>query len=225
MPGFCMCILSTAQLFLDYFLLNNVSKEFNNLLPEEKIKTGIDKHQDVVRSVKGYLLVIKCLLSNKYMLAVYIISLIATYSRGTLLMLQPIKFHDYLAWIQTDLAIFNIIIIIGVALVAAITVSILTQYVEDFFIFVVAVSTIILPTLTQIVLDFYHTNKTMSYFMAYTIGVSEKFSQCAFNIAVRVILIKFAPDNLRTVTEAMRNLIFEISYLLAGLTVKINMYT
>ena len=105
MPGFCMCILSTAQLFLDCFLLNNVSKEFNNLLPKEKIKTGIDKHEELVHSVRDYLLVIKCLLSNKYMLAVYIISLIATYSRGTLLMLQPIKFHDYLAWTQTDLQI------------------------------------------------------------------------------------------------------------------------
>ena len=222
MPGFCMCILSTAQLFLDYFILNNVSNEFDDLLPEDKIKTGIEKRQEVVRSVGDYLLVIKCLISNKYMLAVYIISFIATYSRATLLMLQPIKFHDYLAWTQTDLAIFNIIIIIGGALVAAITLSILTQYVEDFFIFVLAVSSIILPTLTQMVLAFYHTNKTMSYFMAYTIGASEKFSQCAFNIAVRVILIKFAPDNLRTVTDAMRSLIFETSFLLAGLTVKIN---
>ena len=41
-------------------------------------------------------------------------------------------------------------------------------------------------------------------------------------MVVRVILIKFAPDSMRTVTDAMRGLIFEISYLLAGLTIKIN---
>ena len=38
---------------------------------------------------------------------------------------------------------------------------------------------------------------------------------------VRVILIKFSPDNLRSVTDAMRNVLFEISFLLAGLTLKI----
>ena len=111
-------------------------RKFDNVLPEEKIETGIVKHQEVVHSVRDYLLVIKCLLSNNYMLAVYIISVIVTYSRATLILLQPIKFHEYLAWTQTDLAIFNIIIIVGGSFVAAITISILTKYVEDFYIFV-----------------------------------------------------------------------------------------
>ena len=33
-------------------------------------------------------------------------------------------------------------------------------------------------------------------------------------MVVRVILIKFSPDNLRTVTDAMRNMLFESSYAL-----------
>ena len=43
-----------------------------------------------------------------------------------------------------------------------------------------------------------------------------------FQMIVRVILIKFSPDNLRTVTDAMRNVLFEISFLLAGLTLNIH---
>ena len=144
LPGLCLSIISTVQLFLDYFLLKNVSKEFDDLLPEDKIKTGLDEHQDVVVSVNDYLKSIKRLLSNKYMLAVYIINLIVTYCRATLILLQPIKFHDYLAWKQTDLAVFNIIVLVGGGLTVAIAVLVLTKYVEDFFIFVAAVSTIIL---------------------------------------------------------------------------------
>ena len=76
LPGFFMCIISTAQLFLDYFLLTNVSQEFDDLFPGDKIKTGLEEHKDVILSFKEYLQSIKCLLSNKYMLAVYIINII-----------------------------------------------------------------------------------------------------------------------------------------------------
>ena len=222
LPGFFMCIISTVQLFLDYFLLRNVSKEFDDFLPGDKIKTGLDEHKYAALSFKEYLQSIKCLLSNKYMLAVYIINIIISYSLATLFLLQPIKFHEYLAWTQTDLAIFNIIVIIGGGLTAAIAVTMLTKYVEDFFILLGAISTNILAAVVLIFFAYYHNNKIMSYFLIYTNGLYVYISQIMFQMVVRVILIKFSPDNLRTVTDAMRNMLFESSYALAGLTIKIH---
>ena len=73
MPGLYVCFLSTIELFLDYFILKNVSKEFDALLPEERLKTGLDKHLDNVTSTKEYMVQIKCLLSNKSLRAHYVI--------------------------------------------------------------------------------------------------------------------------------------------------------
>ena len=222
LPGFFMCIISTAQFFLDYFLLTNVSKEFDDLLPDDKIKSGLDEYKDVVLSFKEYLQSIKCLLSKKYVLDAYIINIIISYSLATLFLLQPIKFHEYLAWAQTDLAIFNIIVIIGGGLLTAIAVSVLTKYVEDFFIRLAAISAIIPAAVIQIIFAYYHTNKMMSYFLSYTNGLSVYISHIMFQMVVRVILIKFSPDNLRTVTVAMRNMAYGSSYALAGLTIKLH---
>lgn len=35
------------------------------------------------------------------------------------------------------------------------------------------------------------------------------------------MLAKFVPDNIQTVTEAIRNALFELSYMVAGLSVKL----
>ena len=92
MPGLYVCFLSTIELFLDYFILKNVSKEFDALLPEERLKTDLDKHLDNVTSTKEYMAQIKCLLSNKSLRAHYVIIFIVFYCRGTLYLLQPAKF-------------------------------------------------------------------------------------------------------------------------------------
>ena len=55
MPGFYMCFLSTIELFLDYFILKNVSKEFYEKLSEERLKTGLGKHLANVTSIKEYM--------------------------------------------------------------------------------------------------------------------------------------------------------------------------
>ena len=60
--------LSTLELFLDYFTLKNVSKEFDATLPEERLETGLDKHLANVTSIKEYMGRMKYISSNKSLL-------------------------------------------------------------------------------------------------------------------------------------------------------------
>ena len=58
--------------------------------------------------------------------------------------------------------------------------------------------------------------------MAYCIGILSLSSNTGFQILSRSMIGKFVPENIQTVTEAIRNALFELSYMLSGLLVMIS---
>ena len=222
MPGFHMCLLSIFQLFLDYFILNNVSNNLDTLPPEEMIKTGLPNPKRNVESIGEYLRRIKCLLSNRSMSGIYVLTVVVYYSRGTMILLQAVKFSEFLTWNQVDLAIFHIIVLVAAALPSAILVTILTKYVNDFYLLLYSFFAIIISVILLIFLARFHNATLSSYILAYGHGLILSVNQIPFNVVTRSMLVKFAPDNMRTIADSIRNMLFEVSLLLAGLTIKLH---
>ena len=220
MPGLYVCFLSTIELFLDYFILKNVSKEFDALLPEERLKTGLDKHLDNVTTIKEYMAKIKCLLSKKSLRALYVITFIVFYTRGTILLIQPAKFLEYIRWTQMDLATFYIIIIAAGAVPFSIAVTVIIKYVEDYFLLLTSLCALILSAVVMIILSHYHDTLWISYTLAYGHGIIFCLNQVPFHVAVRAMLVKFVPDNMRTIADAFRHTLMEMGYMLGGITLK-----
>ena len=61
----------------------------------------------------------------------------------------------------------------------------------------------------------------MATFLMYASGVLVLMSQTTFQIVSRSMLAKFVPENIQTVSEGIRNGLFELSYLIVGLGVKL----
>ena len=66
-----------------------------------------------------------------------------------------------------------------------------------------------------------HLQQVMATVLLYTNGILTLMSTAGFHIMSRSMLAKFVPENIQTVTEAIRNSLFELSYLVAGLCVKL----
>merc|ERR1719457_295341 len=61
----------------------------------------------------------------------------------------------------------------------------------------------------------------MADVLLYSNGILTLMSTAGFHIMSRSMLAKFVPENIQTVTEAIRNSLFELSYLIAGLCVQL----
>ena len=215
-----MCFLSTLELFLDYFILKNVSKEFDAMLPEERLKTGLDKHLANVTSIKEYMGRMKYILSNKSLRGMYVIIFIVFYSRGTMYLLQPAKFLEYIEWTQIDLAKFYIIVFLAGGLPISLALIIITKHVEDYFLLLASLCALILSTFLMIMMSHHHDTLLMSRALAYGHGITLSLNQFPFHVAARAMLVQFVPDNMRTVTDAFRHALMDCGYMLAGITLQ-----
>ena len=220
MPGLYMCFLSTIELFLNYFILKNVSKEFDALLPEERLKTGLDKHIHNVTSIKEYMAQIQFLLSNKSLRAFYVIIFIVFYCRGTLYLLQAATFLEYIGWSQIDLATFYIILMVAAGVPFAIAVTVITKYVEDFFLLLTSLCALIPSAVLMLILSRFHDTLWISYTLAYGHGITMCLNQFPFHVAARAMVVKFVPDNMRAISDAFRSTLMSMGYVLGGITLK-----
>lgn len=101
----------------------------------------------------------------------------------------------------------------------AIITSILSKYIEDFYQFLFGLLALLL-TLTFLFLlpltkDTYNAAKIFAFIIAILLNISSFMIE----IFSRSILAKFVPENIQAISEGFRYAIYELSSLVAGLTV------
>ena len=239
MVGLVMGTLYLIQFLINYFTLKNLSKEYNlkkdaterllgdvvsgdeSEMSEAEEKEVSDEVADEVSFQDKYLMAIRTLLRNKHVLFLYALSFFASYSRATIILLSPIKASLYLGWTQTNLATFNIVSTFAGAIPTALTLSALSRVVNDFYFLVYTVATLLLALVFMALFPMIADNHTMATVLLYANGILTLMSTAGFHIMSRSMLAKFVPENIQTVTEAIRNSLFELSYMIAGLCVKL----
>lgn len=238
MVGITMAILYFLQLVLNYFTLENVSKQYNlkehesetillenmeNEKEEEEEEVGeSDKKGEEQESFyKKYVKAIKVLLQSNHILFLYSLCFFASFARATITLLQPIKAVKYLSWKQTHLATFNIISTVSGAIPTAVILTLISKRVNDFYLLLFTLLTLLLALGVFGFLPWLASNQVLAYVVIYSNGILTLASTAGFHIISRSMLAKFVPDNIQTVTEAIRNALFELSYMVAGLSVKL----
>lgn len=223
MPGLYMLCLSCAQLLVDISVLKNTSKNYEKLpsseqLGDVKISPRI---KDLASFTNSYKKAVKTAFSNKPVVMIFILILVTCYARGMTVMLQPVKFHQYLRWHQTDFAKFNLITAVASALPVSIAITYLSKRVSDFTLLIFSLVILILVALTMVLLCYIDNNYSVMQALAYINGSLVYATQTPFHVVSRSLLLKFVPTEIRTVTDALRNTLFELSYALVGASVKL----
>lgn len=243
MVGLFMGGLYLFQFIINFFTLKNLSKEYNlKKEASEKLLKGPEseyedselsadegsREKDVCEEIvnektfqEKYIIAIRTLLKNKQVLFLYGLSFFASYSRATIILLSPIKAAEYLKWSQTNLATFNIVSTFAGAIPTALTLSALSKVVNDFYFLVYTVATLLLALIFMALFPMVADNHVMATVLLYANGILTLMSTAGFHIMSRSMLAKFVPENIQTVTEAIRNSLFELSYMIAGLCVKL----
>lgn len=238
MVGIVMGCLYLLQFLANFFTLKNLSKEYNLKREGEvlldKDESGEDSDISETEEIipekapvdqlslqDKYLVALQTLLKNKEVLFLYALSFFCSYSRATIILLSPMKASYYLGWYQTNLATFNIISTFAGAIPTALALSALSKVVNDFYLLVYTVVTLLLALIFMAIFPMVSDNHTMATVLLYANGILTLMSTAGFHIMSRSMLAKFVPENIQTVTEAIRNSLFELSYLIAGLCVKL----
>ena len=231
--GFVMTVLYVIQLFLNYFTVYNISKEYTvkedviDLLDEDDDydETGNlvgitkDRRTEEPTFFKKYTLALKVIMKNRHIRFWYFLTFIATYARALIMIVIPIKLSEYLHWNEIDIALLWIAALCIGIMPTAIIATILSKYIEDFYQFLFGLLALLL-TLTFLFLlplakDTYNTAKIFAFMIAILLNISSFM----FQIFSRSILAKFVPENIQAISEGFRYAIYEFSSLVAGLTV------
>ena len=228
-----MTILYVMQLFLNYFTVYNVSKEYTVKVDEivlldeddDNDETGNlvdftkDRRTEERTFFKKYTLALKAIMKSRHIRFWYFLTFITTYARALIMIVIPIKLSEYLHWNEIDIALLWIAALCTGIIPTAITATVFSKYIEDFYQFLFGLLTLLL-TLTFLFLlplakDTYSAAKTLAFIIAILLNISSFF----FQIFSRSILAKFVPENIQAMSEGFRHAIYELSSLVAGLTV------
>lgn len=231
--GFVMTILYVMQLFLNYFTVYNVSKEYTVKVDEIVLLDEDDDNDETYNLVdftkdrrneertffKKYTLALKAIMKSRHIRFWYFLTFITTYARALIMIVIPIKLSEYLHWNEIDIALLWIAALCTGIIPTAITATVFSKYIEDFYQFLFGLLTLLL-TLTFLFLlplakDTYSAAKTLAFIIAILLNISSFF----FQIFSRSILAKFVPENIQAMSEGFRHAIYELSSLVAGLTV------
>ena len=102
----------------------------------------------------------------------------------------------------------------------SIALTIITKYVEDFFLLLTSLCALILSAVLMIMLSRFHDTLWISYALAYGHGITLSLNQMPFHVAVRAMLVKFVPDNMRTIADAFRSTLMAMGFMLGGIALK-----
>ena len=231
--GFVMTILYVMQLFLNSFTVYNISKEYTVkvdaivLLDEDDdygetgnlIDFTKDRRTEEPTFFKKYTLALKAIMKSRHIRFWYFLTFIATYARALIMIVIPIALSEYLHWNEIDIALLWIAALCTGIIPTAIITSILSKYFEDFYQFLFGLLALLL-TLTFLFLlpltkDTYNAAKIFAFIIAILLNISSFMIE----IFSRSILAKFVPENIQAISEGFRYAIYELSSLVAGLTV------
>ena len=239
MAGISMTIFYLLQFGINYLTLDNVSKEYtlkkdfsvvaanenSDNIEKNCIEYAEDKTPLIIKSShrlsfnQKYITSLRTIIKNRHVVFSLAMAVVQNYARGLIKIVVPIKAEEYLNWKQTDVAKFVVISMAAGSIPAMILISILTKFVNDYFLYLSSFILLILSLLLMGLLPmFKHDLKfveVMLYF-AYSLHLG---SASIFYIMSRAMLIKFVPENIQSITQGLRNALFEMAILLSGLCV------
>ena len=167
MIGISMTIFYLLQFLLNYFTLHNVSKEYTLKkevllnIAGDTVETECDdgkrqifysRDYDEVSFNKKYLIALKAVFRNKHVIFWLGTCVLLTYARGLVKLVVPIKGEEYLDWKQADVASLWIIGMAVGAIPTSILITILSKYINDFFLYLASFIVLILSLLLMAVL-------------------------------------------------------------------------
>ena len=184
-----------------------------NTPPRQQDKTMFQRH---------YVTALLTLVQQNHVMFLFSLCFFVTFAQGTVSLLAPIKTVQYLKWTEADIATFIIFSTCLGGIPTAILLTMLSKDVKDFFFCLAFLTTIIIMLILMALLPMARGNHLTLKVMAYCIGILSLSSNTGFQILSRSMIGKFVPENIQTVTEAIRNALFELSYMLSGLLVMIS---
>ena len=225
MIGIVMALFYLLQFILNFITLSNVSKEYtlkegSTSSSEEELLlsngTRISFHEK-------YLSTLKVFFQHKHIVFWLSTCFITTFSRIIIRIAIPIKAEQYLHWKQKEIAVIWLISICSTGIPTAVLFSLLTKHVNDFYLFLSSLMTLLLSLIFMGQLPIFSSSTTKTIL----IGISSILffsSSSAFHILSRSMLAKFVPENIQSISEGFRNAIFEVAAAVAGLFVILPTY-
>ena len=230
MVGITMASLFFIQLIINYFTLQNVSKVYNIKTEARKnflLEIVGDEDASIYNSsdedksfCKNYIIALSALFRSKQVLFLYALCLFTSYTRTTIRLLQPIKSQELLSWKEIDLSKFSIVSVCSGSIPTAIVLTLISKRVNDFFLLLFALLTNLIALVLMGIFSIIWKNYTLGYVTLYANGIIAAMSTTGYHIILRSMLAKFVPENIQTVTEAIRNASFELAYTIAGIGLK-----
>ena len=221
--GIAMLLLYVIQLILNYFSLHNVSKEYTlkdgfNCVIDKNKNDNFECTESLTFSEK-YKLALRATLKNKHIRFWYFVTFVASYARRMIQISIVIKAAQYLHWGETDIALAWIISLCGGVIPSSIICTLLSKQLNDFYQFLASMIMLLLALLLlgllPMVKDYYNIARWITLVIAILLNISA----FQFTVFSKSILAKFVPENIQSISEGIRNLFYQTSALLGGLTV------
>ena len=152
MVAIFMAVFYLFQLILNYFTLHNVSKEHTlkkELLLDTTYENGNMEYRYEVTQIKSleiedgeelsfnekYLISLKAIFRHKHIVFCLAMSVLLTYARGLIKIVVPIKGEEFLNWEEIDVDTLWTIPLAAGWIPTMILVTVLTKYINDFFLY------------------------------------------------------------------------------------------
>ena len=241
MIGISMTAFYFFQFALNFLTLHNVSKVYtlkkdcawdtsfetnyeicNNEATQLKVFEA--EYLDELPFNKKYLTALKFVFQDKHILFWLVMCILVTYARNLITLVLPIKGKEYLNWKPPDIAKLYLIALALGSIPTMILITILTRYVNDFFLYLSSLVMLLLSLLSMGLLPIFkrHTfTKDTTKIILYCSVVLKQISSGIFHVLSRSMLAKFVPENVQSITEGFRNSLYELAALLSGLSVTI----
>ena len=239
MTGISMTVFYLFQLGLNYFTLDNVSKEHtlkrcfsvntvvknpetleSNCIENATETTPLTIKSRYRRSFnQKYVTSLRIILKNKHIVFCLAMAVIQNYARGLIKIVVPIKAEEYLKWKQTDIAKLLVVAIAVGSIPTMILISVLTKCVNDFFLYLGSFIFLVLSLLLAGLLPMFREHEKKTELMFYCAAIFFYVSTSIFHIMSRAMLAKFVPENIQSITQGFRNALYEMAILLSGLSV------
>ena len=239
MAGISMTIFYLLQFGINYFTLDNVSKEYtlkkdfsvvtaiknSDTIEKNCMKYATDKTPLIIKSNyrlsfnQKYITSLRTIFKNRHVVFFLAMAVVQNYARGLIKIVMPIKAQEYLNWKQTDIAKFVVISMAVGSIPTMILISIVTKFVNDYFLYLSSFIVLILSLLLMGLLPMFKDDQKCIEVILYFAFSLNLGSASIFYIMSRAMLTKFVPENIQSITQGFRNALFEMAILLSGLCV------
>ena len=241
MAGISMTFFYLFQFVINYFTLDNVSKEYTlkkdftvvaaiensdtiekNCMEYANGKTPlITKSNHMLSFNQKYVTSLRAILKNRHIVFCLAMAVVQNYARGLIKIVVPIKAEEYLNWKQTDVAKFVVISMAVGKVPIMILISIIIKYVNDYFLYLSSFIVLILSLILMGLLPMFKHDLKCTEIILYFAFSLNLGSASIFYVMSRAMLIKFVPENIQSITQGFRNALFEMAILLSGLCVRL----